>query len=160
MKDNKIINKKMKEAAKTLNLKGHMVSDFPGHTEFYKMYAPVDIECHHGEDDRFYVLDFGRVFPCEAPCKDHSGPEYHRLLRPELVFKYHQPLSSDAFSAFGMDNAEEHDLEVLMATAHLYRIVIPRFIQDWSGKINFRLSLKSVQWPLNPQGHHKQSFKI
>jgi hypothetical protein len=69
---------------------------------------------------RYYVLDFARVYPPQAPF--HSSPgggEYAKLLRPELLSKRATrmgsdrpdgarpvPLSSDAFNArFGKDNA-------------------------------------------------------
>ena len=46
----------MKEAAKTLNIKGHNV----GQGRLRKLYAPADIECHLGKDGRYYVL--GLIF--------------------------------------------------------------------------------------------------
>ena len=31
------------------------------------MYGPGDIEAHLGADKRYYVVDYARVFPPEAP---------------------------------------------------------------------------------------------
>jgi hypothetical protein len=56
---------------------------------------------HRGDDGRYYVLDFGRVYPCEAP--EPGGPSgaiFYKLLRPELVRMNKTPLCSDAFTGF------------------------------------------------------------
>jgi len=47
------------------------------------------------------VLDFGRVFPPEAPESRTDRGVFYRLLRPEFVASYPVPLSSDAFSGWG-----------------------------------------------------------
>ena len=39
------------------------------------------------------------------------------MRRPELVKSWKKPLSSDAFSNFGVDNAEEHEAEVPCPTS-------------------------------------------
>lgn len=41
------------------------------------------------------------------------------LARPELVKSWKKPLSSDAFSNFGVDSAEEHETEALAIIALL-----------------------------------------
>ena len=55
----------MKAAAQHLNIKGHYCGATVDKMVF--LYAPTDIEGHIGKDNRFYVLDFARVFPptCE-----------------------------------------------------------------------------------------------
>lgn len=53
---------------------------------------------------------------------------FYYLLRPELVKSWKKPLSSDAFSNFGVDNAEEHEAEVEELTRHLRQVVIPDFV--------------------------------
>lgn len=89
--------------------------------------APADIEGHLGGDGRYYLLDFARTYPPEAPSKRfyhkfdcalnnvfraiHKTVLYFRL-RPEFVRNYNIPLSSDAFSGFGKDDSDVHDLEV------------------------------------------------
>jgi hypothetical protein len=50
----------MEKAGRTLNLKGHKVGDAI-------IYGPGDIEGHLGLDGNYYVVDFGRTFPPEAP---------------------------------------------------------------------------------------------
>lgn len=50
-----------------------------------------------------------------------------RLLRPEFVFTYSLPLSSDAFSGFSRGFHEEANREIVEATAHLLNTLIPKF---------------------------------
>ena len=50
----------MKAVGRGLNLKGHKVGQAV-------VYGPGDIEGHLGHDGNYYVVDFGRVFPPEAP---------------------------------------------------------------------------------------------
>lgn len=86
----------MQMAGKKLNLKGH----FGGFGESKAfIYAPSDIEVHHGHDNRFYLIDFARVFPPQAPDKT-PGSVWYKLLRPEFVSRFYKPLSSDAFTVF------------------------------------------------------------
>lgn len=115
------LNQKMKEVARNLNIKGHRV----GHREVM-LHSPGDIEGHLGTDGKFYVIDYGRVFPPEAPTK--KGREvFYNLLRPEFVRCYPTPLSSDAFTGFGYHHNKIHNTEVRGATMHLYDTVIPEF---------------------------------
>jgi Clustered mitochondria len=58
------VNKRMRMAGKRLNLKEHRV----GLKQLVSVYGPGDIEVHEGSDGKFYVLDFGRVFPPEGVC--------------------------------------------------------------------------------------------
>jgi len=57
----------MKAAAQKLNLKGHMAGIYPTR----EIFGPGDIEGHAGEDGRYYVLDFARLFPPE-----HFMPDF------------------------------------------------------------------------------------
>lgn len=50
-----IMNDKMRQAAKILNIKGHTVGT-KQETTF--LYGPTDIEGHKGRDGRYYLLDF------------------------------------------------------------------------------------------------------
>jgi len=115
------VNKRMRSAGKRLNLKEHKV----GLKKLVSVYGPGDIEVHEGFDKKFYVLDFGRVFPPEAPSRSGSRTIFYHLLRPEFVRGYRKPLSSDAFSVWGADDSAVHNAELRKATAHLFKKVIP-----------------------------------
>jgi hypothetical protein len=52
----------MQQVGKELNLKGHMA----GLNSSTFLYGPADIECHLGKDNRYYVIDFARLFPPTA----------------------------------------------------------------------------------------------
>lgn len=69
-----------------------------------------------------------RTFPCEAfSRKDGNfvkGQHLYKLLRPELVRSNDVPLSSDAFSAWGIGDRESV-IEVQQATYRLFNVVIP-----------------------------------
>jgi hypothetical protein len=68
------------------------------------------------------------------------------LLRPEFVKRNPVPLSSDAFSRFGLDHKDVHEREVVEATQRLHRKVIPRFAAWLDGQDERRLkSLKLTQ---------------
>jgi hypothetical protein len=74
------LNGLMKKAGEKLNLAGHVVG-----SSKTVIFGPGDIEGHCGSDGRYYVLDFGRVYPCEAPAQGASpGSIFYQLLRPEL----------------------------------------------------------------------------
>src|SRR3990167_2054175 len=123
-KDCKELNKKMKDAAELLNLKGHRTGK-----RRVMIFGPGDIEAHLGEDNKYYVVDFGRTFPPEAQSVPGSRKIFYCLLRPEFVRRYRIPLSSDAFSCWGKCNANIHDPEVRQATQFLYTTVIPEFAE-------------------------------
>jgi len=54
------MNKRMKVAAKMLNIAGHYVSsEATGRTQT-KIHGPLDCEGHLGTDNRFYVIDPAR----------------------------------------------------------------------------------------------------
>jgi hypothetical protein len=110
-------------AAAKLNLKSHKFKN-------HELSAPIDVEGHHGHDGRMYCIDLARLFPPEAPSlalQAHPRAMFFRLLRPELVRLMPNPLSSDAFTSFGADNAAQHNAEVELATRHLQTILIPNF---------------------------------
>lgn len=65
------------------------------------MYSPLDLEVHQGLDGRYYLLDFSRLFPPEALLPGrHKNSWLSKLLRPELVARFHKPLCSDTYSPF------------------------------------------------------------
>jgi tetratricopeptide (TPR) repeat protein len=121
------MNELMEHCARLLNLKGHYAGLSGSKT---LMHGPADCEGHLGRDGRFYLIDLARVYPPETPDKSRPGSFLYRLLRPELVSRFHTPLSSDAFTAFGRDDHHEHDREVRDATAWLREEVVPEFA-DW-----------------------------
>jgi hypothetical protein len=103
--------------------------------------GPGDVEVHRGKDDRYYMLDFGRTMPPEAPplrgeltggAPHNARAIFHRLLRPALVERFPRALNSDAFSAFNEydANKSQQNDDVREATSHLYNRVIPMFAAD------------------------------
>lgn len=123
--DDPLMNHMMKRAAKKLNIKGHVAGRS---TDKKFIYGPTDIEGHKGQDDRYYLLDFARVYPPEAMPEGSPKASYlYCLLRPEFVKRNPVPLSSDAFSRFGQHHKDVHEREVVEATQRLHRKVIPRF---------------------------------
>ena len=58
------------------------------------------------------------------------GHHLFSLLRPELVSTNAVPLSSDAFTGFGIHHAREHNAEVREATRRLLEDVIPRLVNQ------------------------------
>ena len=131
-----VMNQKMKTVARILNLKGHYVASG---RQKVKIYGPADVEGHLGRDNKYYVLDFGRVFPPEPPiirpgntkptAKD-ARKIFYLLFRPEFLRDYSIPLSSDAFSGFGSIDKAIHDAEVVEAGNYLYQNVIPNFAKN------------------------------
>ena len=121
----------MKEVGERLNLKGHKTG-----AQNVQVYGPGDIEAHLGKDNKFYVLDFGRVFPPEAPNPAGSRKIFYCLLRPEFVRNYPIPLSSDAFSCWGKNGGEVHNPEVIEATIYLYDQLIPKFAIELANREN------------------------
>jgi hypothetical protein len=58
------------------------------------------------------------------------GKQLYNLLRPELVRCANAPLSSDAFTGFGLDDFRTHNKEVLEVYRHLLGTVIPKFVNS------------------------------
>jgi hypothetical protein len=59
------LNAKMEAVGRALNLKKHRSGEV-------EIVGPSDIEGHLGTDGRYYVLDFARVFPPEAPLQPYT----------------------------------------------------------------------------------------
>ena len=125
------IAKIMEEVGNRLNLKGHKIQNHLNKI----IYGPADIEAHKGTDGKYYAVDFARVFPPEGPSR-RSREIFYKLLRPEFVRSYSNPLSSDACSRF---SSEDESIlcrkEVISATEYLYRTLIPQFIRQQLIKI-------------------------
>ena len=119
-------NRIMAEAARKLNLKAHWVGPKSG---LKLLHAPVDIEGHRGTDSRYYLIDFGRVFPPEYFTQHtyQCGQNLYYQLRPELLRQLNFPLSSDALSNFGHNGLRAHNDEVRRATEVLLFQLIPSF---------------------------------
>jgi hypothetical protein len=128
--DDPVLCDKMASAAKKLNIKGHWVGM---HQEKKYIYGPTDLEGHQGKDNRYYLLDFSRVFPPEYPQPElPKRSVLYNLLRPEFVASYPKPLSSDALSGFGKHDSESHNSEIQEATQFLIEKIIPAFANSLS----------------------------
>lgn len=120
-------NEKIDTAARILNLKPHFVNPT------VQLSGPGDLEGHLGTDGKFYVLDAARTLPPEGPDENPEFREdrqvYYKLLRPEFVRKWTQPLCSDAFTSWQRydPSRTENNLEVLKATKYLHERLIPEF---------------------------------
>lgn len=122
--EDKILNEKMKNAGKLLNLKPHKV----GLKVKKEIYSCVDLEGHKGRDGKFYLLDFARVAPPTPPTQ--PGENLYHLFRMEFVTKYSKPLSPDSFSRMGRDGQKEHCQDIIEAFNHLQEVTIPQFAKD------------------------------
>eukprot|EP01101_Sappina_pedata_P013503 TRINITY_DN9773_c0_g1_i1.p1 TRINITY_DN9773_c0_g1~~TRINITY_DN9773_c0_g1_i1.p1 ORF type:complete len:539 (-),score=155.53 TRINITY_DN9773_c0_g1_i1:57-1529(-) len=94
------------------------------------MYTAADVEAHQGNDARYYLCDFGRLFPPEYPLEQNEQTKYshlYKLFRPEFVVKNPTPLCSDALSGFVYytQNNKEHNRGIRDATLRLLDEVIP-----------------------------------
>ncbi|CAM9422490.1 unnamed protein product [Ectocarpus fasciculatus] len=99
--DDENLAKKLKAAAKKLNLRTHMVND----TE---LYSACDIEGHVGEGDSHYLLDFARTFPPESPKKVEHLSDILSDRTPVYVHIYAPPKIGIILSA--KVPLEEHTL--------------------------------------------------
>lgn len=159
--ENEQFNSIMKEAANSLHLSGHFISN-------YYLYSAGDVEGYSGSDGRNYLLDLARTYPPESPEVTKHLPIYSqsiffRLLRPEflqiLKSSKFPPLSPDALAGLFLvffnllivgwsRNASdmiEMNERVKMATRVLLEIIIPEFAQKLNemplGSIkNYRMS--------------------
>eukprot|EP00026_Physarum_polycephalum_P001843 Phypoly_transcript_01846.p1 GENE.Phypoly_transcript_01846~~Phypoly_transcript_01846.p1 ORF type:complete len:502 (+),score=60.52 Phypoly_transcript_01846:73-1578(+) len=143
-------NEKMAKLGKALNLKAHAVG-----AQGKEIVGPCDIEGHKGRDNRFYLLDFARLFPPEAPVliSNHKNAHLYRLLRPELVRRFEVPLSSDAFTLFGKRGAGIHNKEVRQATESLLNECIPHFagVLDFQENPEISHLRKTIQLKFRPK---------
>ena len=132
------LNSLMKKAGEKLNLAPHVVG-----SSKTVIHGPGDIEGHCGTDGRYYVLDFGRVYPCEAPGPASApGSIFYQLLRPELCRQSKAPLCSDAFTGFCRfdPNSQQYCEHVKTATHVLFFKEIPEFAER-AGEVGYELEL-------------------
>eukprot|EP01132_Coremiostelium_polycephalum_P009238 gene9238-11318_t len=145
-KDN-YLSEKVKDIAKLINIKSHHCGE-----QATYLHSPADLEGHQGFDGRYYMLDFARLFPPEAPKKGIKMGHLYRLLRPEFVRNYKTPLCSDSFSRFIRGhNEEEHNSETLEATNYLLNTTIPELIEELNRE---ELSIHNVySFPITERLH-------
>ena len=119
----------LEKASKGLNIQVHKCG--PSKEDPATVYGPVDLEGHKGRDNRFYLLDFSRVMPPETPMPGVQMAHLFRLLRPEFVKNYKEPLCSDGFSAFiKFWKAKEQNSKLIEATNSLLNETIPSFANE------------------------------
>ncbi|KAH3733018.1 Histidine kinase A [Pelomyxa schiedti] len=109
-----------------LNLRTHLMQSVP-------VFTCVDTEGHIASDGRFYLVDFSRTFPPEAPPrKDLKVPHLFQLLRPECVLQCRKPLCSDAYSKFLANQEAEREMneDVLSASQNLQSNTIPECAEN------------------------------
>ena len=124
-----ILSERMAEASRRMNLKPHVCGHVSAPPQGVQVLSsPTDLEGHRGTDGRFYLIDFARIFPPEAPLSflppavaalfdtrmavqvgQPKNPHLYQLLRPELVRQWPEPLCSDAFSGFIAQDPEQHN---------------------------------------------------
>lgn len=140
------MNEIMKQLGKIHFIKGHIAGKGISASE---LYGPLDIEGHQGTDQLFYLCDMARYFPPECPelfpCVARKSSStsstgtrsqtcyLYRQLRPELLQAYSVPLSSDAYSPFGIHERHIHNAEVKQATHFLFSEIIPSLASKLDG---------------------------
>lgn len=122
------LTQRIEQASASLNLKLHEAGK-----DRVVMATAVDIEGHLGRDNRFYLLDFSRVFPPVTPNRNVDGSHLFQMFRPEFVKSFTLfPLCSDAYSNFtaGLEHAKEHAEEVDLASMELLNVSVSNFVAE------------------------------
>ncbi|KAH3765084.1 Histidine kinase A [Pelomyxa schiedti] len=141
----------LESLASKLNLVPHKINDA-------LIFTCADTEGHIAPDNRFYLLDFSRTFPPEAPpSASKTRSHLFELLRPELVRQFSTPLCSDAWSRFMHDQENEAKLnhDVLCASEYLHKEAIPNCARQLVEKIfeesawDFPLKTVVHSWGVN-----------
>lgn len=127
-----VFNKMMDEIGVMLNLKKHTVGK-----KKVPIVGPGDIEGHKALDGRYYLLDYARLMPSQAPIPSEDGKwdgrgVFYQMLRPEFVRSYSTPLSSDVFTGWSMYDTEREksEREVIAATQVMINERIPALAAD------------------------------
>jgi tetratricopeptide (TPR) repeat protein len=125
-----MFNKRIRAAAKRLNLKPHVCGVNEGRTK--RLWAAADVEGHRGTDGKLYMLDFSRSMPPVTPDRRMHNGHLYQLLRKEMVERYERPLCPDAYSGFVINDpaAREHNADVDAATKHLLEMRVPQFAKE------------------------------
>ena len=123
------LNSLMRSAAAELHLAAHTVNGV-------EMYTAGDVEGHRGEDGRYYILDLARSFPPENPATSKQPQAaLFRLLRPELLQLLkadgEPPLSSDAYTRWGVEAADVHNARADAATHLLHELYLKALARKW-----------------------------
>lgn len=128
----------LKMAANRLNLAEHQCRGSKD-IAASRSWCSADMEVFKSSSDEYYMHNTWHAFPPEVPeetphlrptPRDHST--LWRMLRPEFVKNYHEPLSPDAFSlitATVPDNKEQC-ARVTSATKELIQKHIPGFLDN------------------------------
>ena len=104
---------------------------------------PADIEVHKGTDDRYYMLDFSRLWPPEVPTKGLKASFLIRKMREELVRGFNRPLCSDAFSAFQKgEECKSNNEDIADAFDYLAQHIIPSFTRTLEKEITDPVAIK------------------
>jgi hypothetical protein len=112
----------MQQVAVALNLKGHHCGTGPTTRQF--LYTNGDLRVYRAMDNRLYIVSGQErlIPPMTTNNKVYLNGYLYRMLRPEVVLHSRKnksaklPLSSDAFSPFGLVRCDEHDRDVALIT--------------------------------------------
>jgi hypothetical protein len=135
---NKLLETKLMQAARKLNLARHGVK---GEDDLTVKFVPAagDMKGYKGEDGRLYVINFRRGFPMEDPEATHHLPQsergqsiFWRMLRPEFVRDYPVALSPDANVVICKDapDWEKHTVQAKEAAQYLVKELVPAFAEE------------------------------
>eukprot|EP00762_Andalucia_godoyi_P002670 ANDGO_03415.mRNA.1 Clustered mitochondria protein homolog len=130
----------MRVLCKKINLARHFVFLDPERPT--KICTSIETQVFIGQDGKYYLVHAGRCYPPDAsyPLVDGGDPSnvspqrnglvHTRVLRPELVSSFQNPLSSDAFRNVGGDAPDrvEMNTRVRQASLFLHDVVIANFI--------------------------------
>lgn len=148
------LNRKIETLGYSCNLGPNKL---PNHT----FYTPLDLEGHIGFDNRYYLIDVGRLFPpiYYNRKKNQENINYlFELFRPEFIFSFHvkNQLVSDCLSPFISHNSSKESTIILeQATNELTLKTIPAFA-DILLKQNVTASSKNQFIP----ALHRQGINI
>jgi len=127
MKNDENVHKQLCEIGKELKIKEHFVTNRAVMSAFCG-----DLEVHKFDvknNSYYFILDTARIFPPAVSSQRFKrvphGSIFFRMLRPELVKKSLEPLSSDAFSMWQEKDQREKELnnDVRKATDMLLKII-------------------------------------
>ena len=124
--ENEEAKKVMEYIGEKLFLKKHICVDQRG--KRHEIVGPADIELHEGEgkEKYMYLIDVARLFPPD-PNFEKPNSIFYQSLRGEFMRWYKKPLSSDAFSKFGVVDGEVNNKEIVEASRVLREERIPKF---------------------------------
>eukprot|EP01100_Stratorugosa_tubuloviscum_P002729 TRINITY_DN1648_c0_g1_i1.p1 TRINITY_DN1648_c0_g1~~TRINITY_DN1648_c0_g1_i1.p1 ORF type:complete len:984 (-),score=453.01 TRINITY_DN1648_c0_g1_i1:328-3279(-) len=159
--ENTQLSNVMKELGERLNLKPHTAGSVKNKENLNKtIYTAADVEGHVGNDGRFYLIDFARLFPPEFPLIrgfDRKYAHLYKLLRPELVLRNSVPLCPDALSGFvvGHPDFDKHTYEIKAATFNLIGKLIPQLAIELDSLTEEKLNAISL-----PETFHRAGVNM